>query len=272
MAEDRADESSPSAVPERKPGRLSTVAKALDLLEILAAEPREWGVTELARRLDLSKSVVHGLLMTLQDKDFVSGDQRSRRYRLGLKAMGLGAEFDLNREFRTVALPVLQELTASAGEASYLMVRQNLRAVTVARVLTDAPMRISVEEGMTTALHAGASGKVLLAFSAPEIVESVISQAGTPKLASHTITGRDQLLRNLEQIRADGFACSDSEGMDGVFALAVPIFGSNGVVASLGLVGIAASLGDRQATLLSLLRTHSGRIARALGGSSPAGR
>lgn len=255
----------------RKPGRLSTVSRALDLLELLAAEPREWGVTEIARRLDLSKSVVHGLLMTLQDRDFVSGDQLSRRYRLGLKAMGLGAGFDFDRELRDAALPILRELTAGAGEASYLMARRNLQAVTVARALTDAPLRISVEEGMTTALHAGASGKVILAFSAPDIIEAVISGTGIPKMASQTITARDRLLSNLEQIRTDGFAYSESEGMEGAFALAVPVSGPNGIVASLGLVGIAAGLGDRQGKLLSLLRAHAERIRRALGGPSMPG-
>lgn len=257
----------PSDPAQRKPGRLSTVAKALDLLEILADEPREWGVTEIARRLDLSKSVVHGLLVTLQDRDFVAGDPRTRRYRLGLKAMRLGAGVDLHQELRVAALPILHELTAAAGEASYLMIRQGLRAVTVARALTAAPMRISVDEGMTTALHAGASGKAILAFSAPEIVESVITETGIPKMASQTITSREQLIANLDQIRADGYAYSESEAMEGVFALAVPVLGANGINASLGLVGIAAGLGDRRSALLSLLTEHAGRITRALGGT-----
>ncbi len=251
----------------RKPGRLSTVSKALDLLEILASEPRGWGVTEIARHLDLSKSVVHGLLMTLQDKDFVSGDLRTRRYRLGLKAMGLGAGFDFDQELRAAALPILHELTRTANEASYLMVRHGLRAFTVARALTASPMRISVEEGITMPLHAGASGKIILAYSPPEIVEAVINETGIPKMASRTITGRDQLLRNLDQIRAEGFAYSESEGMDGVFALAVPVHGYNLTVASLGLVGIAAGLGKRQEKLLSLLLDHAAQISRALGGA-----
>jgi IclR family transcriptional regulator, KDG regulon repressor len=250
----------------KKPGRLSTVAKALDLLDLLARERREWGVTELAMHLKLSKSVVHGLLVTLQDKHYVAGDPATRRYRLGLKAASLGTDFDLFQEMRAVARPIIGSLTQAAGEESYLMVRQGMMAVTVARALTEGPMRLSVEEGTAVALHAGASGKVILAFSPAAIVEEILSQTGMPPVASRTITARDQLIHNLKEIADAGYAVSESEGMEGIFALAAPVLGSGGIVGSLGLVGVAASMKKREAELLPLLLENARKISLALGG------
>ncbi|MDF2809013.1 MAG: putative transcriptional regulator, IclR family [Microvirga sp.] len=232
---------------------------------MLALERREWGVTELAKQLKLSKSVVHGLLVTLQDKDFVSGDATTRRYRLGLKAISLGAGFDLNQELRAVALPLMRDLTRAAGEASYLMIRQGTMAITVARALTNGPMRISVEEGAATALHAGASGKVILAFSPPGVAAAILEQTGMPRIASQTITARDQLDENLQQIRQAGYAYSESEGMEGVFAFAAPVVGPNGLIASLGLAGVAIGIQDRYESLLSLLLEHAHRLTQNLG-------
>lgn len=251
-----------------KPGRLSTVAKALDLLELMAAQPREWGVTELARELGLSKSVVHGLLATLRDKDFVVGDERSRRYRLGFKAMTLGADFDLDQELRTVAMPVLKELTEQTGEASYLMVRRGIKALTIARALPATPIHLAIEEGVRVPLHAGASARVILAFSRPDVIESVIADVGLPRLAEQTITARDDLLASLADIRAKGCAYSASEMLDGVYALAAPVFGPNGMVGSLGMVGIEAAVGARHETFTTLVIDHARRLEAALGGSA----
>ena len=251
---------------DRKPGRLSTVAKALDLLDLLARERRQWGVTELAMHLKLSKSVVHGLLVTLQDKHYVAGDPATRRYRLGLRAASLGSDFDFIQEMRAVARPIIGDLTRAAGEASYLMIRQGLMAVTVARALTEGPMRLSVEEGTAVALHAGASGKVILAFSPTAVVEDILSRTGMPPIASRTITARDRLIRNLKEIADAGYAISESEGMEGVFALAAPVLGSGGIVGSLGLVGVAASMKKREAELLPLLLKNARKISVALGG------
>ena len=190
----------------------------------------------------------------------------TRRYRLGLQAASLGTGFDLIQELRAVARPIIGDLTREAEEASYLMVRQGMMAVTVARALTEGPMRLSVEEGAAVALHAGASGKVILAFSPTAVVEEILSQTGMPPVASRTITARDRLLQNLKEIADAGYAISESEGMEGVFALAAPVLGSGGIVGSLGLVGLAASMKKREAVLLPLLLDSARKISLALGG------
>ena len=178
----------------------------------------------------------------------------------------MGTGFDLIQELRAVARPIIGDLTREAEEASYLMVRQGMMAVTVARALTEGPMRLSVEEGAAVALHAGASGKVILAFSPTAVVEEILSQTGMPPVASRTITARDRLLQNLKEIADAGYAISESEGMEGVFALAAPVLGSGGIVGSLGLVGLAASMKKREAVLLPLLLDSARKISLALGG------
>lgn len=249
---------------EAKRGRLSTVFKALDLLELLASEPREWGVTEIAGALGLSKSVAHGLLATLCDRNFVSADDRSRRYRLGFKAIGLGQEFDLGRELRIIALPILQDLTAVSGEASYLMLRRGTRAVTVACALPPTPIHLAIDENASTPLHTGASARVLLAYSKPEVLDAVLAEARLPRLADKTITEPDDLFASLAEIRAQGICRSASEMLNGIFAVAVPVFGPNNLIASLGIVGIEGELGARYDSLAHHLKAHAQRLAETL--------
>src|SRR5690606_39064063 len=99
----------------------------------------------------------------------------------------------------------------------------------------------------------------------------ILAQTGMPQVASQTITARDRLIQNLKEIAEAGYAASESEGMEGVFALAAPVRGPIGLTGSLCLVGVAASMKKREAKLLPLLVDHADRISEALGGSKAPG-
>lgn len=241
----------------------STVAKALQVLEAMAKAPgTDRGVTELAKELGLSKSVVHGLLNTLVSHGFAEYDEDSRRYRLGMKILTLAARIDLDRELRRLATPVMMELTDVTGEASFLMVSTGTHARTVARVLTNEPLRVSMEVGALTSLTAGASGKVLLAYMDPDkvevIVRRVFQEPGTP--------GERQLMGELEQIRRRGYAYSESEAVEGMYGLGAPVFGpDDAAVASLSIAGPVGNIPARVPELVPVLLEHAARISERLG-------
>ncbi len=249
-----------------KPIVLSTVKNALQVIELLAREKHDWGVTELAQHFGLNKSVVHSLLSTLLESGFVSSDPATRRYRLGLKILTLAAAMDVDQEIRRSALPIMEALTAKTGEASFLMAPRGSHAICVARVLIDQPLRITMEEGTATPLQAAASGKAILAFMSPATVQWVLDQTGLPKLGSKTISDLPAFLRHLAEVREKGYAYSESEVVEGMWGLAVPLFGAGeSVVASLGLAGIRVDSADRSTKLLPSLRSHAKRLSQALG-------
>ena len=73
------------------PGRtLSSVQSAARVLCTFTAAERELGVSELSRRLGLSKGAVHRILTTLAAENLIERNPRSGRYRLGLKLYQLG--------------------------------------------------------------------------------------------------------------------------------------------------------------------------------------
>jgi len=244
-------------------GTSSTVAKALQVLEALAKAPgTDRGVTELAKELGWSKSVIHVLLNTLVLHGFAEYDEDSRRYRLGMKILTLASRIDLDRELRRLATPVMMELTDKTGEASFLMVSTGTHARTVARVLTDQPLRVSMEVGTLTSLTAGASGKLLLAYMDPEKVEVIVRRAfpepGTP--------AEQKLLDELAQIKRRGYAYSESEAVQGMYGLGVPVFGPDDTaVASLSIAGPVGDIPGRVPDLVPVLLEHAARISQRLG-------
>ncbi|MER3409555.1 MAG: IclR family transcriptional regulator [Thermoleophilia bacterium] len=87
--------------------------------------------------------------------------------------------------------------------------------------------------------HCTALGKVFLAFGAARLPRGPLD-----KLAPRTIVDREELARELERVRARGYATTVDELEPGLWAVAAPVFGASGVVAALSISGPTTRLGD----------------------------
>jgi DNA-binding IclR family transcriptional regulator len=84
-------------------------------------------------------------------------------------------------------------------------------------------------------LHAGAIGRVLLAYALPEIVEEVIAHGLDPVTPK---TPDEVLLREaLAETRESGIARSEGELVSGSVGIAAPIFRDGGIVGAVGIIG-----------------------------------
>jgi DNA-binding IclR family transcriptional regulator len=113
------------------------------------------GTSEVARRLRLAKSTVHGLLRSLEEVGAV--EQVHRRYRLGPAVDRLAAIGDLRRRWR----PVLQRLARETGETAFLGQARGGRVAIVDEVLGPVAPVISGPAGSFVPATAGAVGRVL---------------------------------------------------------------------------------------------------------------
>src|SRR5580692_3135061 len=86
--------------------------KALRVLMLFAPERPEWGVTTVARELDMPKSTVHRILRVFEQHGFLSQDADTRRFRLGVAGIELGRRAQAGLELRRIALPVMEQLSA----------------------------------------------------------------------------------------------------------------------------------------------------------------
>src|SRR5918992_3547549 len=83
---------------------IRSVDKAMDIIELLAAEPRGLPLTEIARRAGFRESTTHHLLATLKARGVAEQDKQSRAYRLGHQLVALVNQFMADRDFRSAGL------------------------------------------------------------------------------------------------------------------------------------------------------------------------
>jgi len=242
--------------------------KALRVLMLFTPEQPEWGVTGIAVGVGMSKSTVHRILKVLEQHGFVRQNPLSRRFRLGLAGIELGRRAQSGFELRSVALPIMEELSAESGETVLLQVlsSEGDRVVCIERVERRRGLRLILDVGSTAPLHAGCSSKVLLAYLGNEQISRVL-EGPLQHLTSHTVTDPSVIRTQLEEIRRTGVAVSFEETDEGVAGVSVPIRDAdNRVIAGLTISGPMTRINASTIDLFTRIVSEGARrIAAELG-------
>ena len=208
---------------------------ALSILETLGAT-QKMGVTELARKLGLSKGSIYRLLATLARRGYVEKDAYSDRYQLTYRLLAVGSRAADRFGLREMAQPVMERVGAETGETVNLGVLDDFRTVSVFLVQSSQPLSIHMRIGGVSA-HASATGKILLASLLPAELATRLAGRRLERLTPRTIKSRPALIAELGRVRAQGFAIDDEESSIGLRCAGAPVYNHQGaVVAALSLV------------------------------------
>jgi DNA-binding IclR family transcriptional regulator len=213
--------------------------KTLRVLDLFTIERPTWSGSEIARELDLPTATAHRIVRALEDRSYLS--KSASGYRLGFAAVNLGRRAMASVDLRARLGTALRNLARATEETALLTVYDESHngSLCIDRIETTHSLRLSIEVGRVTPIHAGASAKALLAFLEQPIVDDVLARP-LERLAPGTITDPQRLRRELEQIRSAGWASSYEENNVGAWGLAAPILSDGRVVASIGLAAPTA--------------------------------
>ncbi|UGS34204.1 IclR family transcriptional regulator [Capillimicrobium parvum] len=243
---------------------VGSVARAIELLDALAAAPDGLGVNALARRIGVNPSTASRLLATLEQGGLV---QRAPGgpYRLGLRIVALADGVLARLDIRELARPHLRALAATTGETATLSMPGEREAVTVDFVAAESSVVSTARVGRPSVPHATAAGKVMLAFGG-----GADAIAGGPLEAytDRTIVDPAALAAEIVRVRERGWGEAAGEREPDLNALAAPVFGRTGeLVAVLGVQGPATRLDDaRRRAVLPALSEAAAALSAALGG------
>lgn len=207
---------------------VASVERAADvLLHFARRGVASLGVSEIARDLGLSKAAVHRILSSLRTRDLVAYSEDDRRYRLGPMVLALGLQTLDQLDVRRLAAPRLARLSHETNETATLSIRAGWTRVYVDQVTPPREVIMSVAIGVPFPLHSGASSKAFLAFLSDEEIAEYFSH-DLDALTPRTVTDREELRRELADIRAQGWAHSVGERQSGASSVAAPVFDHTG--------------------------------------------
>jgi IclR family KDG regulon transcriptional repressor len=213
---------------------IQSLARGLEVLDLLERADGDIGILEFARNLDVDKSTASRLLQTLAGYGYVEQDTDTRRFRLGPRVVVLSNRVLNRMPLRDHAHPFLQQLTEATGECSHLAILAQEKALYIDQCQTPSILRVETEIGTLSPLHCTALGKVLMAHIGRHF-EPVLTPF-TPR----TIVDSETLRVHLDQVQRQGFAIDDEEHVPGVRCIAAPIYNfQRKVIAAIGISGPA---------------------------------
>lgn len=246
--------------------QLSSVTNAARILKQFSAQNREYGVSELARTLDLSKSTAHRLLSTLTAENLLTQDEYTGKYRLGLAMYDLGAAVGSRLDLHESVIPPMEVLRNRTGETVHVAVLDGREVVYVERLDSPHGLRLFLEVGRRNAAHSTGTGKCLLAFLPDSELDALLDGWKLEKKTGETITSLTKLKADLKEIRKLGYAVNRSESEAGVLSIAAPIRGPGGrVIASLSAAGPVERIDPNFLKVSQAVREAAGQASKRLG-------
>lgn len=254
-------------MPTARPNRVQSVQRAIAILKTFSDEDLEIGVSEIARRVGLNKSIAMRLINTLRHEGFLEQDPASTKYRIGLGLFETGTLYHLHASMRRHAEPLLQDLAEQLRMSAYLGTLSDGRVAYILAIEGPGPIRVGPRLGSSTPAHTTAAGKALLAYLAQLALEQyLITQELHPE-TPHSITSRDTLRRELARIRAQGYSVTRGEHLQGVSAVGSPVFDRHGrAIAAVSVAFPSALVRDSQLSRIAVGVVQTAeKISRRLG-------
>ena len=208
----------------------------LILLLRLIAENGSFSLKEISERAALPPSTAHRLLQVLSRSGMVERGPH-QTYRPGRELYRMASLLRSRFDLGAAARPFLERLWSQWQETAVLcLYNPTSRTGTVVdAILTTHPLRFAVEIGMELALPWGSLGQAMLASLAAEEIEMVLAAATSGPLSGRPLAPREEVLADLDRIRANGFADYFDPNYD-VAGVAAPLFGAGGEL--VGCLGI----------------------------------
>jgi IclR family acetate operon transcriptional repressor len=247
---------------------ITSLDATLDILERMAETKGDWQrLSEISKRVGMTKNRVFRILSTLQARGYVEQDPATQAYRLGLSLFHLGHRARSQLHVHEVALPYLTHLAQATQEVAHLLVRRGLSAICIAHRESDQRLIVSDQIGQPIPLHIGASPKILLAYMRESERETLLQQLELTPFTAKTIVDQDALRRRLDQIVAEGISIDEGDYEDDIHAVGAPVFDHSGqVIAGVTITYPSTRFSpETQAQLVEQVQHTAAEISRELG-------
>ncbi|HET8861356.1 IclR family transcriptional regulator domain-containing protein [Marivirga sp.] len=224
----------------KKSDFVQSLEKGLKVIAAFDAENDKMTLTEVSKKVDLTRANARRILLTLQYLGFVQTED-GKQFSLSPKVLTLGYSYLSALPFQELAKPYLRTLADEVNESCSMSVLDGYDIVYVARVQTNRIMTISLGVGTRLPVYATSMGRVLLAGLPDGEMKEFLRGVKAEQLTPNTITDSEKLIERVQLVKERGWALADQELEIGVRSIACPIKDKYGkTISALNISGHAS--------------------------------
>lgn len=213
---------------------VKSAERVIQILEHIGTETT--GIThgELTVALEIPKSSLSALLSNLVYREYLSFDKQRKQYHIGPQVLTLAGKYLAGLDIIKTAQPFVKELMTITEESTEFAVKKGNDIQILCKEDCLRPLQRVIQLGELSPIYITAAGKAILAFLSDEEINEYISSVEMTSYTKTTIIDPEKLRKQLNEVHRDGLAYSFEERIEGITAIAAPVFDMhNSVVGSL---------------------------------------
>ncbi|MEL6617615.1 MAG: IclR family transcriptional regulator [Pseudomonadota bacterium] len=244
-----------------RPGE-GTIAKALDVLDLVARHERPVRFSELEGASPYPKATLYRLVQTLTALGMLRYDPERQSYAPGLRLVSLAHAAWRQSSLAPIARPFIDALSESLGETVHLAQLDGGQVLYVDKRNAADPIEMFSQAGKVGPGYCTGVGKAMLAFLPDEALDSALDQQAWFAHTEHTHTDAGSLRAELRDIRAEGIGFDREEHEPGIICIAAPILTDAG--RAIGALSVTTSTARKSLADLARLAPHLQATARQI--------
>jgi len=195
---------------------VKSAMRTVALLDFFARQGGMYSLTAIQQELGYPKSSLYALLRTLVQLGWVETDPTGTLYRIGMRALLVGASYIDGDPVVGMAHETLEWLAEATGETVHFGRLDDVDVVDLSSRPSRHDLRPVVRVGRRMPAHATALGKALLADRPDPVLPAELERQ-----TEHTITDPEAFGKELRRIRERGYAVDREENSPGICCFGV---------------------------------------------------
>ena len=207
-----------------------TVAKAANVLDLVADLDRPARFSELLARSTLPKATLYRLVQSLTATGLLQYDVDRQTYAPGLRLVRLAHAAWRQSALAPIARPFIDQLSDDVGETVHLAQLDGGQVLYVDKRNAKQPIEMFSQAGKVGPGYCTGVGKAMMAFLVGDALDQAIAQQAYYAHTANTLCSAEALRAELSDIREQGFAFDREEHEPGIICVAAPIRSERGRV------------------------------------------
>ncbi|MCL9775919.1 IclR family transcriptional regulator [Vibrio methylphosphonaticus] len=206
--------------------KVNSVDRLINVIERIGEAKSPIAASDIIFESGIPKPTCHRLLQQLEEANYVQLDERGHFYP-GSQMLSIALDVRLTNQHKLQRQAILHGLSRKLEETCGLALANDdpsPHMVYYDRIQTNWPLQIVIPVGFPTPLWASASGKLFLSTLTPPQLRRVLSKLELSQCAKNTIVDNQSLKKELNAIQRRGYSVDDEEFIDGMVAIALPLY------------------------------------------------
>jgi len=244
---------------------VKSLDRGLDILEYVAGCSEPPSFSQLLADLGIPRSSLFHLLTNLLSRNFLERDPRAERYRLGAGVVAIARKTH-RPSLGDRVTPFLRQLSIETGETCGFYVQVADGVEVVGSAISTQALSYTMKVGTNAPLYAVSAGKIMLSELPADELSRYLARVTLAPVTPHTIRSKTRLKKEIQSIKAAGFAYSREEFTLGITAIATAVRSESKVYGAINLaVPTARFTAERDADFREALRRAAQIIAKEVG-------